>query len=58
MIQDCLNRYKKLYLKEKEKYLKEKEFNEKILDQLIKTQELLESCKKLFDQIEKVKSKE
>jgi hypothetical protein len=45
-------------LKERERYLKERELNERILEQLIKTQELLEKCKEAFKEIDKVKSKE
>jgi hypothetical protein len=56
MIWDCINRYKILYLQEREKYLIVKATNERIMRQLIKSQELLNKCAEIMEEMEKVKS--
>jgi hypothetical protein len=56
MIWDCINRYKRLYLEEREKYLIVKAKNERIMRQLIKSQELLKACYEIMEEMEKVKS--
>ena len=56
MIWDCINRYKILYLQEREKYLIVKATNERIMRQLIKSQELLNKCAEIMLEMEKVKS--
>jgi hypothetical protein len=56
MIWDCINRYKRLYLEEREKYLIVKAKNERIMRQLIKSQELLNKCVEIIEEMEKIKS--
>jgi len=57
-IEDCLNRYKKLYLNEKKKYEEERKMNELLLEQLRKSERLLDMCSEAFKEFEKVKYKE
>lgn len=57
-IEDCLNRYKKLYLNEKKKYEAERKMNELLLEQLRKSERLLDTCNEVFKEFEKVKYKE
>ena len=56
MFWDCLKKYKILYLQEREKYLIMKAKNERLMRQLIKSQELLKKCGELIEEMEKVKS--
>jgi len=56
MFWDCLKKYKILYLQEREKYLIMKSKNERLLRQLVKSQELLKKCGELIEEMEKVKS--
>ena len=56
MFWDCLKKYKILYLQEREKYLIVKAKNERLMRQLVKSQELLKKCAELIEEMEKVKS--
>lgn len=72
MLWDCLNKYRKLYLEERNKYIEErekylivKEKNEILMKKLIESQEILNKCNKFLEDLakptfslEKVKSKE
>ena len=49
MLWDCLNRYKKLYLEEKEK-------NARLMAQVLRNQVLLDSVMEVLTDLEKVKS--
>lgn len=56
MFWDCLKKYKILYLEEREKYLIVKAKNDRLMRQLLKSQELLKKCAELIEEMEKVKS--
>lgn len=56
MFWDCLKKYKILYLQEREKYLIVKAKNDRLMRQLLKSQELLKKCAELIEEMEKVKS--
>ena len=53
---NCINKYKKLYLQEREKYLIAKEKNARLQAQILRAEVLLNKCGDLLDQLQKVKS--
>lgn len=55
-LMDCLNRYKKLYLQEREKYLIVKEKNARLMAQILRAEILLNKCGELLEELEQVKS--
>lgn len=53
---NCINRYKKLYLQEREKYLIVKEKNARLMAQILRAEILLNKCGELLEELDKVKS--